>query len=125
MTIGKETLEDVNRRSAERFEIEWSVDCVADETFLYAAITNISELGIFVACSNPFEVGTQVSLRFAPPRVEPFALPGRVQWVNVSRPLAPCRNPGMGIQFVELSDEDRERLVEVIHTIAYVRDLSN
>jgi len=115
-----------NRRSAERFDIEWSVDCVTDDTFLYAAITNISELGIFVACDQPFEVGTMVSLRFAPQGgAEPFALPGRVQWVNLHKPLAPCRNPGMGIQFVDLGPDDRERIVEAIHTIAYVRDLSN
>jgi hypothetical protein len=31
----------------------------------------------------------------------------------------------MGIQFISLSPEERERLVEAIHTIAYVRDLSN
>lgn len=114
-----------NRRSAERFPIEWAVDCVTDETFLYAAITNISELGIFVACEAPFEVGTLVSLRFAPQGSAGFVLPGRVQWVNQHRPFSPCRNRGMGIQFVDLGSEDRERIVEAIHTIAYVRDTSS
>jgi type IV pilus assembly protein PilZ len=28
----------------------------------------------------------------------------------------------MGIRFIELSADDRERIVDVIHTIAYVRD---
>lgn len=115
-----------NRRSAERFAIEWSVDCVTDDTFLYAAITNISELGIFVACDKPFEVGTLVTLNFAPSDgAQPFRIPGRVQWINQARPLHPCKNPGMGIQFVDLNLDDRERIVEAIHTIAYVRDLSN
>jgi type IV pilus assembly protein PilZ len=100
------------------------VDCVTDDTFLYAAITNISEMGIFVRCNEPFLVGTLVSLRFAPnDGHDPFVLPGRVQWVNPYRPE--CRNPGMGVRFLELTGEDRERLVEVIHTIAYVRDPSN
>ncbi len=124
MALGDDS-EGKNRRSHERFPIEWAVDCVADDTFLYAAITNISELGIFVACDTPFEVGTLVSLRFAPRGCAAFVLPGRVQWVNQDRPFAPCRNRGMGIQFVELGGEDRERIVEAIHTIAYVRDLSN
>ena len=31
-------------------------------------------------------------------------------------------NPGMGVRFVNLRPDERERLVEVIRTIAYVRD---
>ena len=30
------------RRSHDRFPVEWAVDCVKEDTFLYAAITNIS-----------------------------------------------------------------------------------
>lgn len=114
------------RRSAERYPVEWSVDCVAEETFLYAEITNISQMGIFVACENPSSVGTLFSLRF---RTEStgavFSLPGRVQWVNKSGGASRSKNPGMGIVFVDLSPEDRERIVDVIHTIAYVRGITN
>ncbi len=115
-----------DRRFGDRFAVEWSVDCTTEDTFLYAAITNISEMGIFVACDAPFEVGTAVSLRFQPrPEDPPFVLPGRVQWVNRLKPFGHCRNPGMGVQFVALSPEDRERIVEIVHTIAYVRDYQN
>jgi Tfp pilus assembly protein PilZ len=79
-----------------------------------------------VATKTPFEVGAQVDLRFAPGgTTEPFSLPGRVQWVNKSSALRKSKNEGMGIQFANLSPEDRERLVEVIHTIAYLRDSAN
>ena len=30
-------------------------------------------------------------------------------------------NPGMGVRFVDLKPEQRERLVATIHTIAYLR----
>lgn len=114
------------RREAERVEVEWAVDCETEETFLFASITNISALGIFVASRQPLPLGTSVVLRFAPPgAVEPFTLKGEVAWVNPVRLLAPCRNPGLGIRFVDLTPEDRERLIEAIHTIAYVRDRSN
>lgn len=113
------------RRLATRFATEWSVDCVSDQTFLYASITNISLFGIFVATNTPFEVGSLVELRFAPFGITPFSLPGRVQWVNRSSALRRSKNEGMGIQFVSLSPEDRERLVEAIHTIAYLRDGMN
>lgn len=112
------------RRSSERIEVTWSVDCETDATFLYASITNISEMGIFVRTVYPLAVGTRLTLRFAPPRMpEAFILRGIVQWVNAIRPLADNPNPGMGVVFSDLTPEDRERIVDVIHTIAYVRDI--
>lgn len=111
------------RRSADRFEVVWSVDCEADDTFLYASITNISALGIFVRTEQPLQVGTRLKLRFTPPGAKtPFVLIGQVQWVNPIRVLAENPNPGMGIRFVELSADERERLVATIRTIAYVHD---
>jgi type IV pilus assembly protein PilZ len=113
-----------DRRSYDRYEVEWSVDCVADDTFLYASIANISAMGIFVKTVEPIPVGTRLVLSFAPPGYEPFKLQGKVAWINRVRPDGDNPNPGMGIRFVDLKPEDRERLVEVIRTIAYVREPS-
>ncbi len=117
---------DNERRASERFAVEWAVDCVGEETFLYAEITNISHLGIFVACEEPFEVGTLLTLKFSPEANDAsFCIPGRVQWVNRNHSFSTSKHPGMGIRFVGLTLEDRERIVEAIHTIAYLRDYSN
>lgn len=110
------------RRVHERFVVTWSVDCETEATFLYASITNISEMGIFVQTHEPLPPGTDLVLRFAPAQVvEPFVLRGRVQWVNPVVGDRPTPNPGMGIRFIELSFDDRERIVEVVRTIAYLR----
>jgi type IV pilus assembly protein PilZ len=115
-----------NRRTAERIDVTWSVDCETEDTFLYASIANISEMGIFVSTREPLQVGTELTLRFAPPGArETFVLNGQVQWINPVRLLSESRNPGMGIRFMNLSAEERERLVDTIRTIAYVRDGSN
>jgi type IV pilus assembly protein PilZ len=115
-----------NRREADRYDVAWSVDCQTGDTFLYASIQNISELGIFVATREPLEVGTNVTLTFAPPGFDDsFVLSGVVQWVNPIRFLSENKNPGMGVRFVDLHLEDRERLIDTIRTIAYVRNLSN
>jgi type IV pilus assembly protein PilZ len=114
------------RRSYERLDVEWSVDCETEQTFLYASITNISEMGIFVATQEPLEVGTRLTLRFAVPGQEsPFILLGQVAWVNPIRLLSDNPNPGMGIRFVDLSPESRERIIKSVRTIAYVRDNTN
>lgn len=113
-----------NRRTYDRFDVTWAVDCVAEDTFLYASIANISEMGIFVRTIEPLPVGTGLVLSFAPPGYEPFKLEGRVAWINRLRENGDNPNPGMGIRFVALHLDDRERLVEVIRTIAYLREPS-
>ncbi len=110
-----------NRRSHDRYEVEWAVDCVADDTFLYAAIANISAMGIFVTTTDPLAIGTRLVLSFEPPGYEPFKLEGEVAWINAVRTDGDNPNPGMGVRFVNLHADDRERLVEVVRTIAYVR----
>ena len=115
-----------NRRLSDRIDVSWEVDCETEDTFLYASIRNVSELGIFVLTREPLEVGTEVMLRFSPPGANaPFDLKGAVQWINPVRALSDNRNPGMGILFVDITPDDRERLVEAVRTIAYVRDPSN
>ena len=117
-----EAVDLADRRNFDRYDVEWSVDCVASDTFLFASITNISEMGIFVRTTEPLRMGTRLRLTFAPPGTESFQLEGTIAWVNPVRPDGDNPNPGMGIKFVNLSLDERERLVEVIRTIAYLRD---
>jgi type IV pilus assembly protein PilZ len=109
-----------DRRSADRFDVTWSVDCETEDTFLYAAITNISALGIFVRTEAPLPVGARLRLRFAPASLlgDALVIDGRVQWINPARPG--CPNPGMGVRFLGLELPLRERIVEIIRTIAYL-----
>lgn len=117
-----DTGDGADRRTVERLEVTWAVDCQTDETFLYASISNISALGIFVRTTTPLPIGTMLQLRFAPPGSPQFTLGGQVQWVNTLRALGDNPNPGMGIRFLDLSSELREQLVELIRTIAYLRN---
>ena len=119
--------DDPERRSADRIAVSWEVDCVAEDTFLYASIANISAMGIFIRTNEPLPVGTPMDLAFAPPEQngsahEPFRLHGVVAWVNPLRANGDNPNPGMGVRFTDLSSEARERLVDVIHAITYVRE---
>ena len=111
----------VDRRISARYEVTWSVDCVAEDTFLFASLANISEMGIFVRTTEPLAVGTRLTLSFAPPGHEPFKLQGQVAWVNKLRTNGDNPNPGMGVRFTQLTPDDRERLVEVIRAICYLR----
>jgi type IV pilus assembly protein PilZ len=99
----------------------WNVDCETEDTFLFAPITNIAELGIFVRTDRPRSIGTMLELRFEADGLAPFTLIGRVRWVNHLSLFGDNLNPGMGIVFDDLQPDDRERVVAAIRTIAYLR----
>src|SRR6185436_8496762 len=92
--------------------------------FLFAYITDIRAMGIFVQTRGPEPAGTRLNLRFmVPGQDRPFELEGEVIWVNPYRPGdRENLNPGMGIRFVDLTQSDRERLTELVKTFAYLDD---
>ncbi len=99
----------------------WPVDCVADDTFLYASLRDISRIGIFVRTRDPLPVGSDVVMRFVPTSSEPFALRGYVQWINVLHVFGENLNPGMGVLLRDVGPAQREQLVSAIRTIVYLR----
>ena len=111
-----------DRREFERVFIDLEVDYKCEETFLFAYITDISAMGIFIQTNTPEPPGTRLNLRFTPPRFEePLELEGEVIWINPYRPGdRENLNPGMGIAFVELTPELRQRLTEFVKTFAYL-----
>ena len=124
MTDDAETGRDsgADRRSHERFDTSIKVDYASGETFLFSYITNISEMGIFIRSDTPAPRGTALTLRFAAPGGNALDIVGEVTWVNPVRPNGENLNPGMGVRFTELTVEARERVVELVRTVAYLRD---
>ena len=108
------------RRLSPRYDVTWAVDCTDGETFLFASISNISALGIFITTRNPPAAGTIVTLRFTPPGEEPLELQGEVTWINPWHDDGENINPGFGVRFTQLTPDIRERLVNLVHAIAYL-----
>ncbi len=113
-----------DRRQFERVLVDLEVDYRCEDTFLFAYITDISAMGIFVQTRSPEPEGTRLNLRFmVPGQALPFELEGEVIWVNPYRPGdRENLNPGMGVRFVDLTQADRERLTVLVKTFAYLDD---
>jgi len=112
-----------NRRTDRRVPVELEVDYRASETFLFAYITDISAMGIFVRTETPSPRGTHLNLRFRVAGGELMELEGEVIWINSPRPDdAEGRNPGMGIEFRNLSAAQREEMLRMVRTFAYLND---
>ncbi|MDB4931455.1 MAG: hypothetical protein JWM10_3939 [Myxococcaceae bacterium] len=111
------------RRSFVRVDVaNWEVDCSDGDIFLYSYITNISEMGIFINSRTPPDLERPVRLRFTAPGEESMDLEGVVAWINPYRPDGENLNPGFGVRFTNLAPEQRERLVALVHAIAYLPD---
>jgi type IV pilus assembly protein PilZ len=136
--------ESDERRREVRHSVNIEVDYQSAGTFLFAYITDISTMGIFVRTPNPPVVGTVLKLRFRPPvpasetsatpkaderhtggpraSSEPIELYGVVKWNTLSG--GDSDNPGMGVQFKDIAADQRSRLMDLIHAIAYIDDSS-
>ena len=113
---------DSDRRAAPRVLVDLEVDYASEDNYLFAYIVDISETGIFVRTTTPEPPGTHLNLRFRPDDASAqIEIEGTVIWVNPYRPgAADNLHPGMGIRFVELDDEIKDRLLELVRRFAYL-----
>jgi len=112
-----------DRRQHERVLVDWAVDYHGKDTFLFAYISDISEMGIFVRTQAPEPPGTTLNLSFTPPGGPKLSLEGQVIWINPPRDDGDqARQPGMGIKFVDLTLGQREHLLQLVRTFAYLGD---
>lgn len=111
------------RRAHIRVPVNIEVDYKSDENFLFAYITDLSAMGIFVKTTKPHAPGARLTLRFKPLGAPEFLVQGQVVWINSYRPGDPDSiNPGMGIQFVDIDQDTQRRLTRLVKTFAYLDD---
>src|SRR5436305_615285 len=111
-TVIPEPVSDAERRHAPRVLIDLEVDYASEENYLFAYITDISATGIFVRTTTPEAPGTHLNLRVSSEHSGHIEIEGEVIWVNPYRPGAPDNlHPGMGIRFVSIDTELRDRLL--------------
>lgn len=81
----------------------------------YTGFTHdISEGGVFVVSYLTEPVGTTVTLELGFPGGVGIHARGVVRWVREPRDTEANEPPGMGIQFVDLEDEDRALIREFV-----------
>jgi type IV pilus assembly protein PilZ len=114
--------DDRDRRVYTRYDTSIAVDYASGDTFLFAYLQNISEMGIFIRTDAPLAIGTRLTLRFHVDESAPLTLEGEVTWINPYRESGDNLNPGMGVRFSALSPDRREQVVELVRTVAYLNE---
>jgi type IV pilus assembly protein PilZ len=112
-----------DRRVSNRAPIELKVEYKRINTFFADYTKNISKGGTFIRTDKPLEVGTEFIFALAVPGVpSPLRLLGKVQWVVRPGVNAGEGPPGMGIEFLYQSDDDRRAVANSVEELM-VREL--
>jgi c-di-GMP-binding flagellar brake protein YcgR len=81
---------------------------------LEVQLKDISLGGAFVVCPNPLPLSEKFRISIEPPEQALLELNAEVVWSNANVPEDKIINRGMGIRFINNTDEDRRRLNDVI-----------
>jgi type IV pilus assembly protein PilZ len=78
--------------------------------------------GIFIETSSPPQIGTILTLELALPDDpgNPISAQGQVAWVRAEEQRH-VLYPGMGVQFTEISDDSRARIVKMVKSLDHTR----
>jgi hypothetical protein len=97
-----------DRRSYPRAEIRWPVTIESARGTIEAKLRNLGIGGAYIHCEETPEPGERISLIIRPPEASAFKIIAEVIWAGKVLAL------GMGVRFVEMSDEDRQFIADTI-----------
>jgi len=95
------------RRATRRMPLDVDIGFESEGNFSVGFSEDISEGGLFVATYDLLPVGTRLRVNFTLPDGHVVSVSCEVRWVREYNARTPERMPGMGVQFLELRDEDR------------------
>lgn len=103
------------RRRSQRRNLKLPVDYSSVDSFFTEMATNINEGGMFLATDASAEIDQLVKVAFRLPGLEkPIEVEARVAWLSRGEGGA---EPGIGLQFLELSPAVRETINQLVRTL--------
>ena len=101
----------VERRQHPRVLLQVTITTTGESQSFSKFTYDVSEGGIFVETNSPAPPGTALELEFSlPEEANPIRAKGRAVRALLPGNVPPGRPPGLGIQFVELSPADAEKI---------------
>lgn len=105
------------KRKFARIPIQLKVDVESPSShYLFEYSTNLSQNGIFIQTTEPERPGTLIILQFSLPNNHVIRTRGEVMWMNSVE--SEEDEPGMGIKFLGISNEDRDSILAALKKVA-------
>jgi len=102
------------KRQHPRVNITWPVSIQVSQGTIEAETKNISLSGAFICCHEPLPLRENFHLTIDSPNHDPLTLEAEVVWSNINVPDEKIVNRGMGIRFIQITEDDRGFLSEMI-----------
>jgi uncharacterized protein (TIGR02266 family) len=103
------------KRETPRVRMQVKIDFGSENNFYSGFSMDISNGGVFIATVKLVPIGTPIDLFFRLPTGEGIEAQGVVRWVREVDDRRPEMMPGLGVQFVNLSDEARAAIEGFVH----------
>lgn len=104
------------KRKEARIPVQLKVDVESPNNhYLFEYSSNLSQNGIFIQTPEPLPPGVQVNIQFALPNNYMIRTRGEVIWVNFEED---DEEPGMGVKFMGLQQEDRDMILNSLKKLA-------
>lgn len=105
----------LDRRQAQRTAVEAEVGFQSDTNFFMGFSEDVSTGGLFISTYDTRELGSVMNLNFTLPGGHLISVDGVVRWVREYNETTPDISPGMGVQFENLRNDDKEAIEEFIN----------
>jgi hypothetical protein len=102
------------KRKHPRVSISWPARINPADESMTVQLKDISLGGAFVVCQQPLPLSRKFRIAIEPPEQSHLELNAEVVWSNANVPEDKIINRGMGIRFINNSDDDRSRLNDLI-----------
>ena len=105
------------KRQHDRLPITLEVNYNTEMEFLNSSTRNICVGGMFIHTMYPLPEGTEMNVRFAIPEISmEFSSAAKVVWAAIPSRGDDAGESGMGINFINLSEEKCKKLQEFIES---------
>ncbi len=102
------------QRRHPRIDVTWPVIISKGDDFIEGETKNVAFEGISIFCEEPLPLDEIVSISIEPPDQQSMVISGRVVWSDIYGIDDQNATHGVGLCFVEISDEDRSRFLDLI-----------
>jgi len=104
----------IERRRHPRIDVRWPLAIMAAHGTIEGETRNISESGFAIHCDEPLPIEEIYAISISPPDHPPIGINGKVVWADLYGIEGEDTTVGMGVCFVEISEEDRQFLRDVV-----------
>jgi len=104
----KESWEE--KRQHPRVAVSWNASAETPDGIIDVRLKDISLGGAFVVCDTPMALQEKFRITIKISEQDPLELTAEVVWSNFNVPADKVVNRGMGVRFIENTEEDRKHL---------------